>query len=236
MMAVFALSRLNRFRDAQIRLQLHRQISSLGLAALPVALSLAAITGALAVTQVNALAGQNNDAAQRILSYGLFFELAPLLSAMVVLARSGAAIASELAVMHLHNEFVALRRMGIPATDFLLLPRIWAGVLVVPTIAVMFQGVCLVSGCLATAFLQDQPLLQIAERFLDFSDPWFIFLSVVKTAIMGALIGIISCHHGCSTERSAHSISDAGIHAVGNGLVAVFLVDMAFAATAFALR
>jgi phospholipid/cholesterol/gamma-HCH transport system permease protein len=76
---------------------------------------MAVLTGAaVTATQLAALIGADSDLTQRMLFLGLFFELAPLLSALVVVARSSAGIASELAVMNLHDEFTALRRLGVP--------------------------------------------------------------------------------------------------------------------------
>lgn len=235
-LAWFASTRVGQLRNPQLRLQLHRQIDAVGIAALPVIAVLAALTGATAVTQVTALTGQDNDLAQRLLFFGLFFELAPLLSALVVLARSSAAIASELAVMHLYDEFSALRRMGVPAADYLLLPRILGLALALPAVTVCFQLIAVGSGWLAVALLQNQPLPQIAGHFLDLADPWLPLASLLKSAMMGAAIAIIACHHGSSAERSPGTISSASIHAVGNGLVAVFVIDVAFALAAYLLK
>jgi phospholipid/cholesterol/gamma-HCH transport system permease protein len=201
----------------------------IGIAALPVTGALAALTGAAAVTQITALAGQGSDVAQSWLFYGLFFELAPLLSGLVLVARSSSAMASELAVMHLHDEFRALRRMGVPPVDYLLLPRILGMMLALPAVTIFFQVVAVASGWLAVALLQDLPLTQVAGRFLELADPWLTLISLAKSAVMGLLIGVIACHHGSSTERSSHALSDTAIHAVGNGMVAVFLVDVVVA-------
>jgi phospholipid/cholesterol/gamma-HCH transport system permease protein len=235
-LAWFASSRWDRLRDPQLRIQFHRQIHAHGIAALPVIAALAVLTGATAVTQVTALAGQDNDLAQRLLFFGLFFELAPLLSALVVVARSSAAIASELAVMHLYDEFTALRRMGVPAADYLLLPRILGLALALPAVTVCFQLIAVGSGWLAVALLQDQPLPQVAGHFFDLADPWLPLASLAKSTLMGAAIGIIACHHGSSAVRSTQAISTASIHAVGNGLVAVFVVDVSFALAAYFLK
>lgn len=235
-LAWFASTRWDRLRDPQLRIQFHRQINAHGIAALPVIAALAALTGATAVTQVTALAGQDNDLAQRLLFFGLFFELAPLLTALVVVARSSAAIASELAVMHLYDEFTALRRMGVPAADYLLLPRILGLALALPAVTICFQIVAVGSGWLAAALLQNQPLPQIAGHFFDLADPWLPLASLAKSALMGAAIGIIACHHGSSAARSTQAISTASIHAVGNGLVAVFVVDVTFALAAYFLK
>jgi phospholipid/cholesterol/gamma-HCH transport system permease protein len=235
-LAWFASTRWDRLRDPQLRIQFHRQVNAHGIAALPVIAALAALTGATAVTQVTALAGQDNDLAQRLMFFGLFFELAPLLTALVIVARSSAAIASELAVMHLYDEFTALRRMGVPAADYLLLPRILGLALALPAVTVCFQIIAVGSGWLAVALLQNQPLPQVAGHFFDLADPWLPLASLVKSALMGAAIGIIACHHGSSAARSTQAISTASIHAVGNGLVAVFVVDVSFALAAYFLK
>lgn len=235
-LAWFASTRWGQLRDPQLRTQLHRQINAGGIAALPVVAILAALTGATAVTQVTALTGQDNDLAQRLLFFGIFFELAPLLSALVVLSRSSAAIASEMAVMHLYDEFTALRRMGVPAADYLLLPRILGLTLALPAVTVCFQLIAVGSGWLAVALIQNQPLPQIAGHFLDLADPWLPLASLLKSALMGAAIAIIACHHGSSAERSPGTISTASIQAVGNGLIAVFVIDVGFALVAYFLK
>lgn len=226
LMIWLALTRWRRLGEPQLRYQLYRQVHATGIAALPVTGALAALTGAAAVTQLTALAGQDSDAAQSWLFFGLFFELAPLLSGLVLVARSSAAMASELAVMNQHDEFQTLRRMGIPAADYLLLPRILGLVLVLPGVTIFFQIVAVVSGWLAVSFLQGLPLLQVAGHFLELADPWLTLLSLAKSAVMGLLIAVIACHHGSTVGRSSRDLSDTAIHAVGNGMVAVFLVDV----------
>jgi phospholipid/cholesterol/gamma-HCH transport system permease protein len=235
-LAWFAGSRYRELGRPLLRQQLQRQIQSAGVNALPVIVAMAVLTGAATATQLAALIGADSDLTQRMLFLGLFFELAPLLSALVVVARSSAGIASELAVMNLHDEFTALRRIGVPAADYLLLPRVFGLMLALPAVTVCFQSLAVVSGWLATALVEGRPLVETAGRFLDFADPWLALLSLLKSALMGAAVGIIACHHGSSGKGSTQAISGAAIQAVGSGLVAVFVVDVAFAALVYALR
>jgi phospholipid/cholesterol/gamma-HCH transport system permease protein len=223
----FAGSRHRELRRPLLRTQLQRQIHAAGIAALPIVIVLAVLTGAAVSTQLAALIGVDNDLTQRLIFLGLFFELAPLLSALVVVARSSAGIASELAVMNLHDEFTALRRLGVPPADYLLLPRIFGLAIALPAVT---------SGWLATALIDGRPLLEAAGQFLDFANPWLVFLSLAKSALTGAVIGIIACHQGSSGEASAHAISDAAIRSVGASLIAVFVIDVATAALVWALR
>jgi phospholipid/cholesterol/gamma-HCH transport system permease protein len=233
-LAWFAGSRRRELRRALVREQFQRQIYSVGITALPVIGAMAALTGAAIVTQLSALIGADGDLTQRMIFLGLFFELAPLLTALVVVARSSAGIASELAVMHLHSEFASLRRLGVPAADYLLLPRIFGPMVALPAVTVCFQAVAIGSGWLATALFEGRPLAEAAGRFLDFAVPSIVLLSLVKSAVTGAAVGIIACHHGSSGEGSTQAISGAAIQAVGTGLIAVFLIDVAFATLIYA--
>jgi phospholipid/cholesterol/gamma-HCH transport system permease protein len=235
-LAWFAGSRHRQLRRPLLRQQLERQIYAAGVTALPVIAVMAMLTGAATVTQLAALIGADNDLTQRMIFLGLFFELAPLLSALVVVARSSAGIASDLAVMHMHDEFVTLRRLGVPAADYLLLPRIFGLVIALPAVTVCFQALAISSGWIASALLEGRPLAETAGRFFDFADPWLALLSLVKSALTGAVVGIIACHHGSSGKGSTQAISGAAIQAVGTGLVAVFVVDVAFAILVYALR
>lgn len=236
LMCGLAVTRWRRLREPELWIELQRQIHETGIAALPVMCTLAAITGAAAVSQVTALAGQGSDAAQAWMFYGLFFEIGPLFTGLVLVARSSAAMASELAVMHWHDEFAALVQKGVSPADFLLLPRIIGMVLVAPVVSIFFQIVAVVSGWLAVSVLQQLPITEVASEFLVNAQPVLVLASLAKSAVMGLLIGVIACHHGSSGEPRPHAISEAAIHAVGNGLVAVFLVDLVFALAAYGLR
>jgi phospholipid/cholesterol/gamma-HCH transport system permease protein len=236
LMCGLVVTRWRRLREPALWVELQRQIHETGIAALPVVCTLAAITGAAAVSQVTALAGQGSDAAQSWLFYGLFFEIGPLFTGLVLVARTSAAMASELAVMHWHDEFAALQGRGVSPADFLLLPRIMGLVLVAPAVSIFFQIVAVGSGWLAVSVLQHLPIVEVASEFLANAQPELVLVSLVKSAVMGLLIGVIACHHGSSGEPKPRAISEAAIHAVGNGLVAVFMVDLVFALAAYGLK
>lgn len=225
----FVGHRHRELRRPLLREQLYRQLYGAGVAALPVIVVLAMLTGALAATQLSALIGADSDLTQRMLFLGLAYELAPLLSALVIVARSCAGIASELAVMRLHDEFTALRRMGVPAADYLLLPRIVGMAIAMPAVTACFQAISIGSGWLATAMFEGRPLAEAAGRFLDLADPWLALLSLLKSTLMGVAVGVIACHHGSSGTRSSQSISGAAMQSVGTGLIAVFVIDVSFA-------
>ena len=93
----------------------------------------------------------------------------------------------------------------------------------------------MLGGWLAVTLVQGIPLSQVASHFIEGADPALAVLSLVKSAITGALVAVIACHHGASVGRSSRDLSHAAIHAVGSGMVAVFAVDVAIAICAYTL-
>ena len=231
----FAAARRRELARPLLRAQLQRQIRAAGVSALPILLALAAITGAALSLQLAAVTGVDSDLTQRLLFLSLVFELVPMLAALVVVARSSAGIASELAVMHLHDEFTALRRLGVQPADYLLLPRINGLAIALPAVTACVQAVALVSGWVAVTLVLGRPVMETAAQFLEVANPLLALLSLLKSMLMGAAIGVIACQQGSSGDRSARAISDAAIRAVGTSLVAVFVIDAAFAAMLWAV-
>ena len=233
LIAGLVLVRSRRLREPVMRRELDRQLHETGISAIPVMGALAVLTGASLINQVMALVGTTNASAMRWLFYALVLELAPLICALVTVARTSASMASELAVMNLHNEFAALKRWGLVPADHLLLPRVTALTLGLPALTILFQVVALLSGWLGTALLQNLPFMEVLDVLLDASHAGLLLLALGKSAVMGLLIGVIATHHGSTAQPHTRAISDCAIHAVGNSLVAVFLADVAFAALAF---
>ncbi|NJD36540.1 MAG: ABC transporter permease, partial [Betaproteobacteria bacterium] len=105
-----------------------------------------------------------------------------------------------------------------------------------PAVTACFQAISIGSGWLATAMFEGRPLAEAAGRFLDLAQPGLGLLSLLKSALMGAAVGIIACHHGSSDARSSQGISSAAMQSVGTGLIAVFVIDVVFALLLYFLR
>ena len=226
--AAFAALRVSRFSEPFLRLQLHRQLRLWGISAVPLTGALAILIGAFAMAQVTALVGPNNETAERLFFNFWVFEVAPVLCALVLVARSSAAIAAELVMMHGRGEYTSLRRMNIAAADFLLLPRLWSMAIGLTTITLLFQGLLLVSGALSIAFLQQLSPLETFGRLLDVANVWSVPACILKCLVMGLLVCAIACHHGTDIQISAHAVSDASVYAVGGGILSIFIVEMVF--------
>jgi phospholipid/cholesterol/gamma-HCH transport system permease protein len=156
-------------------------------------------------------------------------ELGPLLTALIVLSRTGTANVIELGTARALGEVEALEALGIDPIHYLVVPRVVGMALAIFSLTVYLIIGALFSGYL-WAFLQDVPLrpgeyfAQLAEslRVLDFVA---LFL---KTSLFGVIIATITCYHGLAQPLRLEEVSGATIRAVAQSVVLCMLLDAVF--------
>jgi phospholipid/cholesterol/gamma-HCH transport system permease protein len=156
-------------------------------------------------------------------------ELGPLLTALLVLSRSGTTNVIELGTARALGEVEALEALGIDPVHYLVMPRVIGMALGVFSLTVYFIITALLSGYL-WAFLQDVPLrpgdyfdqLAGALSGLDFA------ILAVKSSVFGVIIAIITCYHGLAQPLQLEEVSRATIRAVAQCIIACVLLDAVF--------
>ncbi|WP_373975233.1 ABC transporter permease [Chitinibacter sp. SCUT-21] len=182
--------------------------------------------GGIVVTQLHGQYGQSRDTAMRLLGSLTFSELAPLLTVLIVMARSASAIAIELASMRINGEVRELERMNISITSYLILPRVLgmmsSSILLTACMALgaTLGGVLLISGWDAS-----YQVLAL-DRILQVGD---IAVCLAKAASFGLAGGVLACQAGLSVQLSATEIPRAASRAVMRGLFALFALDLCWA-------
>ena len=156
-------------------------------------------------------------------------EIGPLLTALLVLTRSGTSNVIELGTSRALGEVEALEALGIDPVHYLVMPRVIGMGLGVFALTVYFILGALVSGYL-WAFLQDVPL-RPGDYFqqLAGSLTWLDFaILAVKSALFGVLIAVITCYHGLAQPLRLDEVSRATLRAVAQSIVACVLLDSVF--------
>jgi phospholipid/cholesterol/gamma-HCH transport system permease protein len=156
-------------------------------------------------------------------------ELGPLLTALIVLSRTGTANVIELGTARALGEVEALEALGIDPIHYLVVPRVVGMAFGIFSLTVYLIIGALLSGYL-WAFLQDVPLrpgdyfAQLAGslRTLD-----FIALAL-KTSLFGAVIATVTCYHGLAQPLRLEEVSGATIRAVGQSVILCMLLDALF--------
>ena len=155
-------------------------------------------------------------------------ELGPLMVAIIVCGRSGAAFAAELGTMKVSEEIDALRTMGIGPLRFLVFPRVLGLVLVVPVLTLLGDLVGILGGLLVGVLTLDLTIVGYLNETLGSLDVWDVFQGVVKAGVFALAIGLVSCAHGLATTGGAEGVGRRTTAAVVMSLFAIILLDAAF--------
>ncbi|HEX3759376.1 MAG TPA: MlaE family lipid ABC transporter permease subunit [Kofleriaceae bacterium] len=174
-----------------------------------------------------ALFGANIFAAD-IVGLSVPRELAPLMTAIIVVGRSGAAYAAELGTMRVSDEIDALRTMGFAPVPYLVVPRILALVIVTPVLTLLGDVVGVIGGIVVgSASLDITPAAFLAElrTAVEASDLW---TGLCKSVAFGAAIGVIGCQHGLATRGAASGVGRGTTSTVVSCLFTIVVIDTLF--------
>ena len=160
-------------------------------------------------------------------------ELACVMAAVIVSARTGAAITAELATMKVQEELDALRSMGINTAKFLVAPKLWALFLSLPALTV----VAMVAGNLGGAFVGLGLLGEAPTRWwneiLFWAEAGDIMHGMSKSLIFAVIIALVGCHNGMRVRGGARGVGLATTRSVVMDIFFITVADMAFAAVIF---
>jgi phospholipid/cholesterol/gamma-HCH transport system permease protein len=163
-------------------------------------------------------------------------ELGPLMTAIIVCGRSGAAFAAELGTMTVSEEIDALRTMGFGPLRFLVFPRMLALVLVMPVLTLLGDLFGTTGGLLVGVVSLDLTVTGYLHQSGRALRMWDVFQGLIKSGVFGLAIGLISCHQGLATSGGAEGVGRRTTAAVVISLLALIVIDAAFTLLFFELR
>ncbi len=183
------------------------------------------VVGLIVITQLDNLVGGNPAVTNRVLIWVVVRELSPLIAAIIMVGRSSSAFASELSTMVINGEVKSLRRMGISPLSYLIMPRVLGMMLAAVALAFYCQIVMVGTGWLVTAMLQNISLGDEISGFFEIISYHEIAVTMVKSAVFGILVAVVSAYHGLREKTAMTEVPQAVSHAVIRSLLAVFVAD-----------
>ncbi len=148
-------------------------------------------------------------------------ELAPLITALIVIARSGTAVASEIGNMRVNREIEALEVMGINPLSYIVFPRVVGGVISVICLAFYFDAIALVGGFFVSRALHNLPFTFYFESLSNAFTAEDLVLFAVKNGFSGLIIFVVACYQGLSVQMSSHEVPQVTTKAVVHSIIAV---------------
>jgi phospholipid/cholesterol/gamma-HCH transport system permease protein len=156
-------------------------------------------------------------------------ELGPLMTAIVLAGRTGAAFAAQLGTQKVNEELNAISTFGLDPIEYLVLPRLVAAFFVVPLLAILADVVGLLGGALVMASAFNVSYLQFYSQLLKAVTPGDLGLGFAKAAVFGLTIAAIGCHRGLQTGAGAASVGLSATGAVVSSIVMIIVIDGLFA-------
>ncbi len=168
-----------------------------------------------------------------LLAIGLFRELGPLVTAIVLAGRSGSAFAAEIGTMKVDEELDALTTMGLPPVRFLVMPRVVAAVVAMPVLTVFAELAGLLGGAIVLQVMNVPPVVYW-DHVVSISTLFMVGFGLIKSCIFGLLVGIIGCGAGLQTKMTADGVGIAATSAVVGGIVSIAIADGVLAVICYA--
>ncbi len=206
---------------------LFSQMVNIGVASLPtVALAnfllgiVLAIQGAGQFAKLGA-----TDLVANLVAFSILREIGPLITAVIVIGRSGSAITAELGTMKVAEEIEALNVMGIDPVRFLVVPRLLAMIIMMPVLTVLGEGIGLFAGRLiSVTSLHLDPIFYVANS-ISAVEQKDLFTGLLKAVFFGAIVGTVGCYYGIQVEGGAEGVGQATTKSVVTSLTAMLAMD-----------
>jgi phospholipid/cholesterol/gamma-HCH transport system permease protein len=152
-------------------------------------------------------------------------ELGPMLSAVVVAGRTGAAIAAELGSMVVTEQIEALQALGLSPTRMLVVPRLVALVIMLPLLTIFAVIVSIIGGAWVAnlyAHISNESFLASARSVLPFGD---VLKGLLKSVVFAIIIATIGAYQGLTTRGGAAGVGKSTTGAVVTSIILIFIFN-----------
>ena len=207
------------------------QVRFSGLQAVPLIAIIATLIGAVSIIQSFALlTGLADSYIGSLLVSIIIRELGPLVTAIILIGRSGTAMATEIGSMRLNGEVEALAAYRIDPVTFIVLPRVVGAAIAMFGLIVCFDIMGILGGFLVSLLLADISFPLLMAKVMEALTNVDVALSLAKAFLFGQAIAALCCYFGLEVRQSPTELPQAVTKAVVASLTSVFLLDGLLAA------
>lgn len=206
------------------------QIRFTALQALGLVTLLAGILSFLVIAQATRTLGTfgATERIGQIIVVAVIRELGPLLTALIVVSRSGTAIAAEMATNRVMGEVTALEAMGIDPYIYLVVPRVIGAIVSVTCLMVIFDAVALTAGYIGANVSGQMSMTRYNDIVLATLSAKDVWITLIKGVTYGAAVALFCAYHGLAVTRGPTEIPQAVTRGVVGTIVAIFVMSAIF--------
>lgn len=215
---------LSRLHKASIKDTI-KQMAKLGVDSLPIVIVTTTAAGMVFAVQTSkefAKLGAG-DVVGGIITIAMGRELVPILVGVVVAGRIGAAITAEIGTMKVTEQIEALRVMAVNPISYLVVPRFWACVIMLPILAVFANIVGSWGGFFVSNIYANITEYSYLESIRNICVPFDIIGGLIKCMFFGAIIAIVGCYQGLNTVSGAEGVGLSTTSSVVLSIICIFI-------------
>lgn len=213
------------------------QMALIGVASLPIVLITVAFSGAvlsLYMSQIVVKWGLGSYTGG-VVGLSVAREMGPVLTAVVVAARSGSAIAAELGSMKVTEQIDALRALAVSPIKYLVAPRLLAGLVMLPVLAVFADIIGTAAGYVV-AVVNDVPGGGFIASIRSQVVPYDVVMGLVKTIFFAVVIVVVGAQQGLRTSGGATGVGRSTTNSVVISIVIIYILNFFLAYVMFGGR
>ena len=159
-----------------------------------------------------------------LVAIGMTRIMGAIMTGIIMSGRTGASYAATIGTMQVNEEIDALRTMGIPATDFLVLPRISSLIITMPILTMLSDFMGILGGAAVGVFMLDIPVEEYWKYTYSALKLHNFLVGIFHGFVYGFVISICGCYYGINCGRNADSVGVATTKAVVSSIVWMILV------------
>lgn len=155
----------------------------------------------------------------------VLLEMGPIIMSMILAGRVGSGIAAELGAMQVTEQIDALRVMGVNPVEYLVMPRLVAGVIAVPVLIIYGDFLAIMGGFISSYFTIHLKWVDFVKGMRRNFFPTDIYTSIIKAACFGTIIILFGCYFGLNSKRGAKGVGTATTQAFVWSSIAIIVLD-----------
>ena len=206
------------------------QMSAIGVSSLPIVLVTVAFSGAVLSLYLAQLVVKFGVGSYTGAAVGLSVtrEIAPVLTAVVVTARSGSAMAAELGSMKVTEQIDALRALAVSPIEYLVVPRLLACMLMLPVLTIFANVIGVVAGYFVAIAngVAAGGFISSVKGFVTVHD---VMMGLLKTVFFAAVIAMVGVQQGLGTRGGATGVGKSTTSAVVLSIVIIYILNFVLA-------
>ena len=156
-------------------------------------------------------------------------ELGVLMTAIMVAGRSGSAFAAQIGTMQLTEEIDAMRTIGVSPMEALVLPRIFAAVLMMPLLGFFSAVIAVIGGAFIADLTLGIPFLTFLNRIQEVVPLYDVWVGMIKAPVFGLIVALAGCYQGMQVKGDSEQVGLRTTMAVVQAIFMVIVLDAFFA-------